>query len=63
VGLGKKFGIPYMLTAAELVFVKLFNNAADTGTVTADDDEIEKNVIALNGTPDGQKPIDLYILV
>jgi hypothetical protein len=63
VGLGKKFGIPYMLTADELVIVKLFNNAADSGTVTEDADEIEKNVIALNGTPDGLKPIDLYIIV
>lgn len=63
VGWGKKFGIPYMLTAAEQVVVKLFNNAADTGTVTADADELEKNVIALNGTPDGLKPIDLYIIV
>jgi hypothetical protein len=63
VGFGKKFGIPYLLTAAELVTVKLFNNTADTGTVTADVDELEKNVIALNGTPDGAKPIDLYIIV
>ncbi|MHB1153560.1 MAG: hypothetical protein ACYCWE_20945 [Eubacteriales bacterium] len=63
VGVGKIFGIPYLLTADELVFVKLFNNSADTGTVVADDDEIEKNTIALNGTPDGLKPIDLYIIV
>lgn len=63
VGLGKKFGIPYMLTADELVILKLFNNAVDSGAVTEDADEIEKNVIALNGTPDGQKPIDLYIIV
>lgn len=63
VGLGKKFGIPYLLTADELVFVKLFNNSADAGTVTADSDELEKNVLALNGTPDGEKAIDLYILV
>jgi hypothetical protein len=63
VGWGKKFGIPYKLPADELVFVKLFDNAADTGTVTADADDISKNVIALNGTPDALKPIDLYILV
>lgn len=63
VGLGKKFGIPYMLTADELVIVKLFNLSADTGTVTPDADEIEKNVIELNGTPDGDKAIDLYIIV
>lgn len=63
VGLGKKFGIPYKLPADELVILKLFDNAADTGTVTADANELEKNVIALNGTPDGLKPIDLYIIV
>ncbi len=63
VGWGKKFGIPYKLSADELVIVKLFNNTADTGTVTVDDDELEKNVIELNGTADGLKPIDLYIIV
>lgn len=63
VGVGKKFGIPYMLSAVENVIVKLFNDAADTGTVTADADEIGKNVIALNGTPDAAKGIDLYIIV
>ena len=63
IGIGKKFGIPYMLPADELVIVKLFDNSADSGTVTPDADELEKNVIALNGTPDGLKPIDLYIIV
>lgn len=63
IGVGKKFGIPYMLPADELVIVKLFGNAVDSGTVTADADELEKNVIALNGNPDGLTPIDLYIIV
>ena len=63
IGLGKKFGIPYKLTADELVIIKLFDNTADTGTVTPDADELEKNVIELNGTPDGLKDIDLYIVV
>jgi len=63
VGLGKKFGVPYMLPASTLVIVKNFGNAADTGTVTADATDLEKNVIAVNGTPDGLKPIDLYIIV
>jgi hypothetical protein len=63
VGWGKKFGIPYMLSADELVIVKLFNNSADTGAVTVDDNELEKNVIELYGAPDGKKPIDLYIIV
>lgn len=63
VGWGKKFGIPYRLAADELVVVKLFDNSADSGAVTADATDLEKNVIALNGTPDGLKPIDLYIIV
>jgi len=63
VGWGTKIGIPYMLYADEQVIVKLFNKSADTGTVTPDDDEIEKNVIALNGTPNGASDLDLYILV
>ncbi len=63
VGFGKKFGIPYRLAADELVVVKLFNNSADAGTVTVDAAKIESNVIALNGTPDGLKPVDLYIIV
>jgi hypothetical protein len=63
VGIGKKFGIPYKLAADEQVILKLFGNAADSGTVTADADELEKNVITLSGTPDGANQIDLYIVV
>lgn len=63
VGWGKVFGIPYFLEADEQVIIKLFNKAADTGTVTPDVDELEKNVIALNGTPDALKDIDLFIVV
>lgn len=63
IGFGNKFGLPYMLEADELVTVKLFDKAADTGTVTPDADELEKNVFAINGTPDGTKDIDLYIIV
>ena len=55
VGWGKVFGIPYCLEADEQVLVKLFNKAADSGTVTPDASDIEKNVIALNGNPDGKK--------
>ncbi len=63
IGIGKKFGIPYMLAADELVIAKLFGGSADSGTVTNDADELEKNVIALNGTPDGTSEVDLYIIV
>ena len=63
VGWGKVFGIPYKLEADEQVILKLFNKSADSGTVTCDAEDIEKNVISLNGNPDGQKDIDLYIIV
>jgi hypothetical protein len=63
VGWGDKFGLPYMLYADELVILKLFGKAADSGTVTNDADELEKNVFDPNGTPDGLNDIDLYIVV
>lgn len=63
VGWGVKFGIPYMLSADELVIVKLFNKAADTGTVVVNSTDLAKNVLTLNGTADGTKDIDLYMLV
>lgn len=63
VGWGKVFGIPYLLEADEQVILKLFNKSTDSGKVTPDASDIEKNVIALNGTPDGLKDIDLYVIV
>lgn len=62
-GFGDVFGLPYKLTADELVIVKLFNNAVDAGTVAVDPDYIEKNTFDPAGVIDGQKPIDLYIIV
>lgn len=65
VGWGTKFGIPYTLYADELVILKMFDKAVESteGTITADAADIEKNVYAPNGAPDGLKDIDLYILV
>lgn len=65
VGWGAKFGIPYKLYTDELVILKLFNKAVEDteGAVTADASDLEKNVYAPNGTPDGTKDIDLYIIV
>jgi hypothetical protein len=63
IGMAKKFGMPAILHNAACLLVKLFNASADTGTLTVDDDELEKNLFALNGTPDGTKVIDLYFIV
>jgi len=66
IGLGKKFGLPYCLYADELAILKLFNKATETpteGAITADATNLENNVYEPNGSPDGQKDIDLYIIV
>jgi hypothetical protein len=63
VGIGKKFGMPAILYNAACLLVKLFNGAADTGSLTVDGDELEKNLFALNGAPDGVKVLDLFFIV
>ncbi len=63
VGMGKKFGLPHIVYNAACVLVKLFNGSTDSGSLTVDDDEIEKNIFALNGSPDGSKVLDLYYLI
>lgn len=63
VGWGKKIGIPYKLANAALVLVKLFNGSTDSGTVTASASSLAANALALNGTPDGTKDADLYVIV
>ena len=65
VGWGDKFGIPYKLYADEQVILKLFNNAVEStqGAVTADAENLENNVYDPYAGADGEKDIDLYILV
>lgn len=64
VGWGDKFGIPYKLYADELVILKLFDKAVDTGgTLVNSATALESNTFDPNGTPDGLKDIDLYIVV
>ena len=63
VGWGGKFGLPYKLAADELVIVNLFNGSSDAGTVAIDATAVEKNTYVPNGTPDGEKALDFYILV
>lgn len=63
VGVGKKFGLAHIVAFAAFLLVKLFGGSADVGTLAVDADEIEKNLFALNGTPDGSTAVDLVYLV
>ena len=64
IGVGKKIGLPYKLVADELVILKLFGNAADSGgSVSNDASDIEKNLYTIGGDPDGNTVLDLYIIV
>jgi len=63
VGAGNHFGLPEIVYNAAMLLVKLFNGSADTGTLAVDSDEVEKNLFAINGTPDGAKVLDLIYLV
>lgn len=63
VGIAKKIGLPHIVEYSGMLLVKLFNGSADTGTLAVDAYEIEKNLFALNGSPDGSKLVDLYYLV
>jgi len=62
VGIAKKFGIPHSVSNAGMVLVKLFDGSTDSGTLAVDADEVEKNLFALNGTPNGAKVLDLVYL-
>jgi hypothetical protein len=61
VGMAKKFGLPQIVAYAACLLVKLFNGSADNGSLAVDDDEVEKNLYSLDGTPDGSA-VDLYYL-
>jgi hypothetical protein len=62
VGVAKKFGLPHIVYNAAMLLVKLFDGSADSGTLAVDADEVEKNLFALNGTPNGSKVLDLFYL-
>lgn len=62
VGMASKFGIPHIVYNAALLQVALFDGSADLGTLAVDDDELEKNMFSIAGTPDGSKVLDLYYL-
>lgn len=62
VGWGDIFGLPYLLPY-DTTIKTLFNKAADSMTIVADPDELEKNTFDMTGTPDGLKDIDIYLIV
>jgi len=62
-GVGKKFSIPHIIANTTLLQEKIFDGSDDNGTLALDADELEKNLFSLDGTPDGEKVLDLYYLV
>ena len=62
VGIAKKFGLPHIVANAGLLQAKLFDGSDDNGSLAVDADEVEKNLYSLDGTPDGEKVLDLYYL-
>lgn len=52
-GFGELMGLPFILKGKPLVFVLDDGVLATTPVITADDDELEKNVIDMNGSLDG----------
>lgn len=61
IGQAQKFGLPQIVYNASCLLVKLFGGSADLGSLAVDDDEVEKNLYSLAGTPDGS-PVDLYYI-
>lgn len=62
VGWGDVFGLPYMLLFNTVVAAFL-GGTADSLTVVTDADEIEKNTFDMTGSADGEKAIDVYLIV
>jgi hypothetical protein len=60
IGRAKKVGIPHIVYNAACVLIKLLDGSTDSGTLAVDDDEVEKNLFAINGTPNGSRVLDLY---
>lgn len=63
VGTTDKIGLPDILRVSGLVLLKLFDGAADAGSLTVDVDELEKNVYDPAGTLNGAKVLELYYFV
>lgn len=59
VGVTKKIGLNHALPH-DTTTLKLFNNATDAGTVTANSSIVAGNFYAIAGTPDGVKSLDVY---
>jgi len=62
VGPGKKIGLPHKLPHSTMLFARL-DDAADSGTITADADNVAGNLYNVNGTPDGENVLDVYYVV
>lgn len=63
VGWGKKYGLPFRIPNAGYLLVKQMNGTNDTGTLAVDKDELSENTFTPNGNGNGEKALDLYILI
>ncbi|NLE27524.1 MAG: hypothetical protein GX625_19745 [Clostridiaceae bacterium] len=62
VGWGDVFGLPYTLDHNTVV-KSYFDNAADSMTIQTDATAIESNTFSMTGTANGEKNIDIYLIV
>lgn len=58
VGYTNKFGLPHIMAHSGMLIYKNFNGSTDSGAITIHAD-LCKNIIALAGTPDGSKKVDI----
>jgi hypothetical protein len=62
VGWGNTFGLPEALRLASLMLLKLFNGAADNGTLAVHATDVSLNTFNLAGTPDGAKALEFFYI-
>lgn len=62
IGFDKAVGIPYKLPHSTVIKAAL-GTTNDTGTITADSTDLEKNLFTASGTPNGAKDLNVYIIV
>jgi hypothetical protein len=60
-GTVKAVGLPWYVPTVDYCLVKLLDGSADAGSIAYDDNELEKCVYTVAGTPNGTKLLTLFI--